>query len=68
MRTFLLSVVGIALAGCSGEPDDISAEARRTAQVASRIIEVHPPNNPTVVCFVLHDPHAANDSISCVKK
>lgn len=40
----------------------------RVALIASRVVEVHPPNNPTVVCFVLDNPGTRADSISCVKK
>jgi hypothetical protein len=40
----------------------------QVALIAGRVVEIHPPNNPTVVCFVLDNSGTRADSISCVKK
>ena len=42
-------------------------QEERTALLADRVVEIHPPGNPTVVCFVLNN-YGHNDSISCLKK
>ena len=47
----------------------ISPQAAYTAEVAGRIMEIHPRGRADVVCFVLHNPRKdAGDSISCVKE
>ena len=47
--------------------NSLLTQEERTALIAGRIVEIHPPGNPTAVCFVLNNA-GRNDSISCMKK
>jgi len=62
-------IVGLFFASLAWYAIDRSSHTQeeRTALLAGRVVEIHPPGNPTVVCFVLNN-YGHNDSISCVKK